>query len=156
MECLRLRVHEVDFSNRQLLIRDGKGRRDRAALLPGAAVGAQQRHHAHPSSLQRAVSRAGKQAGLAKRATCHCLRHSFATHLLEHGADIRTVQELLGHRSLQTTMVYTHVLQPGPLGVSSPADRLGKHCRPEETDLPRGAPGKIESPTDLAPQDFDE
>jgi len=184
MECIRLRVREVDFANRQLIVRDGKGRRDRAALLPRSAVrplreqlgrvrqrhardlakgfgsvwlpdaldrkypgaahslgwqwlfpasrrsrdprtGARHRHHVHPSVLQRAVARAGAEAGLHKHATCHALRHSFATHLLEDGSDIRTVQELLGHRSVQTTMIYTHVLQRGPLGVSSPADRLG-------------------------------
>ena len=82
------------------------------------------RYHAHPSVLQRAVRRAAQEAGLAKRVTCHTFRHSFATHLLEDGSDIRTVQELLGHRDLKTTMIYTHVLQQGPLGVSSPADRL--------------------------------
>lgn len=184
MECLRLRVRDVDFGNRQLLVRDGKGRRDRAALLPRSALrplrqqiervravhardlaagfgsvwlpdalerkypsaacslgwqwlfpasrrsrdprtGSRRRHHLHASALQRAVARAGAEAGIPKHASCHALRHSFATHLLEDGSDIRTVQELLGHRSVQTTMIYTHVLQRGPLGVSSPVDRLG-------------------------------
>jgi integron integrase len=82
------------------------------------------RHHLHETVVQRAVRRAAARARLTKRITCHTLRHSFATHLLEDGADIRTVQELLGHRELRTTMIYTHVLQQGPLGVRSPADRL--------------------------------
>ena len=82
------------------------------------------RHHLHESVLQKAVKAACRQAGVAKHAGCHTFRHSFATHLLEDGYDIRTVQELLGHKDVNTTMVYTHVLNRGGRGVKSPADRL--------------------------------
>jgi len=86
--------------------------------------GAQRRHHLHESVLQRAVKEATRKAGLTKPVSCHTLRHSFATHLLEDGYDIRTIQELLGHRDVKTTMIYTHVLNRGGRGVYSPIDRL--------------------------------
>jgi integron integrase len=87
-------------------------------------TGQKRRHHLHETVLQHAVRRAVLESGIAKRATCHTFRHSFATHLLEDGSDIRTVQELLGHKDVATTMIYTHVLNRGPAGVRSPADRL--------------------------------
>ncbi len=181
LECLRLRVKDVDFELHQITVRDGKGNQDRVTMLPESAIPAlrdqltyaralhQQdlaagygcvylpdalerkypnactewgwqyifpakhiskdprgeklrRHHLDESSLQKAVRAAAKAAGIAKPVGPHTFRHSFATHLLESGYDIRTVQELLGHKDVKTTMIYTHVLNRGPLGVRSPLD----------------------------------
>ena len=183
MECVRLRVLDVDFGYGQITVRNGKGGKDRVVPLPlslreplrahlrkvhelhesdrAAGMGSvylpealarkypnapkewrwqyvfpatvlsvdprsgvRRRHHLHETALQKAVRRACQDAGLTKRITCHTLRHSFATHMLESGSDIRTVQELLGHADVKTTMIYTHVLGKGALAVGSPLDRL--------------------------------
>ncbi len=179
MEAHRLRVKDVEFEKGQVVVRRGKGAKDRLTMLPRAVSGALREHldagrdayeqdvadgvrvplpdalerkkpgasqswawwwvfparrryepagrsswrmYLHPSVTQKAVVAAARRAGMAQRVTCHSFRHSFATHLLESGYDIRTVQELLGHRSLETTMIYTHVLNKGGLGVRSPLD----------------------------------
>lgn len=180
-ETLRLRVKDIDFGRGELLVRSGKGNKDRVTMLPNRAVpllnshieqsqrlhekalaegisfvhlpnalakkypnankelawqylfasetiskdprsGKMGRHHLNPRTIQKSVKEAIKKSGINKHASCHTFRHSFATHLLESGYDIRTVQELLGHADVNTTMIYTHVLNKGGRGVISPAD----------------------------------
>ncbi|MEN8226217.1 MAG: integron integrase [Bacteroidota bacterium] len=183
MECVRLRVKDIDFAYRQITVRQAKGNKERVVPLPSKLIdalkkhlaevellhngdiaagfgevllppalarklgksvkewpwqyafpasrisadprsGAAKRHHVHESGLQKAIKLAAKEAGIAKRVSSHTLRHSFATHLLESGSDIRTVQELLGHADVSTTMIYTHVVGRGGQGVESPLDKL--------------------------------
>ena len=183
MECVRLRVKDVDFHYCQIMIRDGKGQKDRVSMLPENLVNPMRnhlarvrilhqsdlnqgfgtvylpdalsrkypsaekewgwqyvfpaakisvdprsaiarRHHIGEQAIQRTIKEAVRNSGIHKPASCHTLRHSFATHLLEDGYDIRTVQELLGHKDVSTTMIYTHVLRKGGKGVRSPLDSL--------------------------------
>jgi len=181
MECLRLRVKDVDIAAKQIIVRDGKGFKDRVTILAETVVpalkehlvrvkalhkdflsrgfgevelpyalekkypnakyewcwqyvfparsvstdprsGARRRHHIHESSLQKAVKKAARLSGISKHVGCHTFRHCFATHLLEAGVDIRTVQELLGHKDVKTTMIYTHVMKKPGINIISPLD----------------------------------
>ena len=196
LECLRLRVKDLDFEYGQILVRDGKGNKDRITVLPevlkpalghqlrktrlvfeedlsvgtrgvslpsalerkypraaqewgwqyvfpsttlsvGPDAPVRKRHHLHPSVVQRAVKEAVREAGLPKPASCHTFRHSFATHLLESGTDIRTVQDLLGHSDVRTTMIYTHVVANRRSEIGSPLDLSVARAFPQygETEL---------------------
>ena len=123
--CLCLRVQDIDFKRTEIIVRDGKGAKDRVTMLPESLKKSLKDHLRKVKAIpERDLAEAVRKAGLTKRATCHTLLHSFATHLPADVYDIRTVQDLLRHKDLKTTMIYTHVLNRGGRGVKSPVDDL--------------------------------
>jgi site-specific recombinase XerD len=120
MECVRLRVQDIDFERSLVYVRAAKGGKDRTTVLSKIT----RRHHVLESGLQKAVKTAVDRAGITKRVSCHTFRHSFATHMLENGVNIRVVQELMGHADVKTTEIYTHVMDKDISAALSPLDNL--------------------------------